>query len=126
MIRRPPRSTLFPYTPLFRSPRLRPRPPPSPGPRRGGYPRHRPPRRRTRLRAGQAALGRRTDPCAAALVPPPTHPLGGSRRHPRSVPQTRLRPDLLAPPADHKELGVLRALVVSRRLPPHWSCPLWR
>src|SRR3712207_8966214 len=30
MIRRPPRSTLFPYTTLFRSPRLRPRRSPSP------------------------------------------------------------------------------------------------
>src|SRR6266478_3903085 len=34
MIRRPPRSTLFPYTPLFRSCHHRPRPrPPAPGPR---------------------------------------------------------------------------------------------
>src|SRR6266511_1277034 len=32
MIRRPPRSTLFPYTTLFRSPRVRPSQPPSQGP----------------------------------------------------------------------------------------------
>src|SRR2546430_11273649 len=32
MIRRPPRSTLFPYTTLFRSPRPTPRPPPRRGP----------------------------------------------------------------------------------------------
>src|SRR5260370_18518532 len=36
MIRRPPRSTLFPYTTLFRSARLSPRPGPGPG-RRGGW-----------------------------------------------------------------------------------------
>src|SRR5205809_3735799 len=34
MIRRPPRSTLFPYTTLFRSPRLRPRRRQRPHPRR--------------------------------------------------------------------------------------------
>src|SRR2546425_4166510 len=41
MIRRPPRSTLFPYTTLFRSPARRPRPPCSARPRA-----YRPPRRR--------------------------------------------------------------------------------
>src|SRR5256885_12739101 len=43
MIRRPPRSTLFPYTTLFRSP-LAPAPPPEPaGPGAGGRDLHAPP-----------------------------------------------------------------------------------
>src|SRR5947209_10798100 len=46
MIRRPPRSTLFPYTTLFRSPR-RPRRPPR-GPSGGRRANHRPPRHQRR------------------------------------------------------------------------------
>src|SRR5687768_18226384 len=64
MIRRPPRSTLFPYTTLFRSRRGRcrpraahvgpdpPPPPPRPGPPTGTRPPCRPPRGRGRRRGG--------------------------------------------------------------------------
>src|SRR3712207_7082445 len=65
MIRRPPRSTLFPYTTLFRSSLLRARPEPPPGPAR------RPERgRRGRL--------------------PGAHPARGAHLHRREPPGRRL------------------------------------
>src|SRR5690348_17640009 len=53
MIRRPPRSTLFPYTTLFRSPAARPRRPPGvrAARRAPGRRVHAPPRRRARTRS---------------------------------------------------------------------------
>src|SRR3712207_7914844 len=65
MIRRPPRSTLFPYTTLFRSGPRRPR---QPHPRRPGPRRRQPPRpHRRRGRPGRAARGIRA---AAELASP--------------------------------------------------------
>src|SRR3712207_6904262 len=62
MIRRPPRSTLFPYTTLFRSrdaaSRRRPRPSARPARRRAAAARHLGPRR-LRRRGGHAAAPRR-------------------------------------------------------------------
>src|SRR3712207_8632074 len=57
MIRRPPRSTLFPYTTLFRSWEVRP-PAALLGPRRGPEPADRRPRSRAPDGAGAAALAR--------------------------------------------------------------------
>src|SRR3712207_7013124 len=57
MIRRPPRSTLFPYTTLFRSPPARPHPARHPRQTRGGHPR--PPRTRAAGRDGSTAAMRR-------------------------------------------------------------------
>src|SRR2546422_2892181 len=69
MIRRPPRSTLFPYTTLFRSPR------PEPGRRRevgdGGVP--------ADLRQAQAGL-RAHAPSTIAAVRPRTYPRAKSAR----------------------------------------------
>ena len=51
------------------------------------------------LRAAQparASLSNRAIPVAAALVPAAAHPLGDPRRHPRGLPQPRLRHHLLA------------------------------
>src|SRR3712207_7323070 len=63
MIRRPPRSTLFPYTTLFRSPTLsRALELPS----RASHPH---------------PAGRRADRCAAPPTPPTPDPTDGSRRH---------------------------------------------
>src|SRR3712207_7640652 len=70
MIRRPPRSTLFPYTTLFRSPAARPVRParrrarpgnrrglrPGPAPRRGGDADHRRDRKSTRLNSSHANI----------------------------------------------------------------------
>src|SRR5688572_31855729 len=63
MIRRPPRSTLFPYTTLFRSPlALPPSPPPPDRLRDGEHPglgRHRPPgsdRKSTRLNSSHSQI----------------------------------------------------------------------
>jgi len=49
---------------------------------------------------GRLSLGGRGSLCAVALVPPPAHPLGDPRRHPRSVPHPRLRHHLLATSED--------------------------
>ena len=48
-------------------------------------------------RAWAAPLGGRAVHRAAALVPAAADPLGDPRRHPRSLPQPRLRHHLLAP-----------------------------
>src|SRR3712207_8180269 len=67
MIRRPPRSTLFPYTTLFRSRHVRPRPP-----RRVGA------RARARRRAGRGVLRRGRDrPRRRPILPPRLHRDGG-------------------------------------------------
>src|SRR6266700_5095059 len=55
MLRRPPRSTLFPYTTLFRSPGLGRGAGPGPG-------------RRDRVRAPRGRGGRRQDPASAGTV----------------------------------------------------------
>src|SRR3712207_7660791 len=62
MIRRPPRSTLFPYTTLFRS--GRDRHPARPGPHRG--------------REGRAASGRKRDPSVTAESGPESSAAGYS------------------------------------------------
>src|SRR5258708_21937706 len=62
MIRRPPRSTLFPYTTLFRSPRVAPRVPGRRGPR---VPHARP--------AGADALGRRRSEEHTSELQSPDH-----------------------------------------------------
>src|SRR3712207_7177051 len=69
MIRRPPRSTLFPYTTLFRSPALQGR----------GAPRSRSPR----ARAGPTAPTPRGDPsaCSAEARPPGPAPAPRSEEH---------------------------------------------
>src|SRR5690606_13969826 len=66
---------------------------------------------RTRLRTRHPPVGGRADRGAAALVPPPTHPLGDSQRHPRSVHDPGMR-DQLLPPTDQMiiSLGVLRPI----------------
>src|SRR3989449_24691 len=86
MIRRPPRSTLFPYTTLFRSrraPALRPR---APGPRRGRPYRLALPRLAGRPRGvpggRRRARGRGVDPAA-----PDAHPAGLQRRRPGPLPR---------------------------------------
>src|SRR3712207_7389424 len=64
MIRRPPRSTLFPYTTLFRSPGaaeglpVRPALPGAPAARADADPRRRRPRRRPDASLGRAAVAR--------------------------------------------------------------------
>jgi transposase len=87
--------------------RLRQPPPTDPRPRR--HPRHRPTWHTAWLRPRHPPMGRGTHHRLVALVPPPTHPLGNPRRHPRSLPQPRLRPHLLAPTPTHPKLGVLNA-----------------
>src|SRR3712207_7742955 len=57
MIRRPPRSTLFPYTTLFRSLRPGPRPPPRGALAVGHVPGRRAPRPRARRRAAAQRRG---------------------------------------------------------------------
>ena len=54
-------------------------------------------RHRARLRPRHLPLGRGAHFRAAALVPSPADPLGDPRRHPRSLPQPRMRHHLLAP-----------------------------
>ena len=58
---------------------------------------------------GVLPLGGRAVHRAAALVPAAADPLGDPRRHPRGLPQPRLRHHLLAPPAEPLTLlGPLR------------------
>ena len=45
-----------------------------------------------RLRPGHPPLGRRAHHRLAARLPPPAHPLGTTRRHPRSLPRPRHLP----------------------------------
>src|SRR2546427_7778103 len=90
MIRRPPRSTLFPYTTLFRSRSLErgARPEPHGGARDRRVPARRDARRRARARARpHARAGRRACRQRAALPPRPPRaaaPLGSSTRSRRS------------------------------------------
>src|SRR5207302_11066770 len=56
MIRRPPRSTLFPYTTLFRSPPDRPTRPPGCAAERGGGKRARRDRKSTRLNSSHVKI----------------------------------------------------------------------
>src|SRR3989442_15302143 len=78
MIRRPPRSTLFPYTTLFRSQRVR-----------GGPPiLQRPPAGRRAVRAGPEARA----------VQGPGHRAAGGAFHPESVPPPALRGAVRGPP----------------------------
>src|SRR5262249_61059287 len=79
-----------------RGPRLYQRQAPRASPGEGHYARDRPPQHRTWLGSGRAPLGGGAIHRAAALVPPTADPLGDSRRHPRSLPQPRLRHHLLA------------------------------
>src|SRR6266581_8258383 len=89
MIRRPPRSTLFPYTTLFRSgllrlrgagPALRPRAGAAAGPghRRGGRPR---PWRGSAYRAGSVGCGRRS--AGMTITGQPSGQLGSEDTGPR-------------------------------------------
>ena len=71
-----------------------------------GQARHRPPRHRTRLRAGPLALGRREHLRLAAQPPAPRHALGTRPHHPYRLPDPRLRLHLLALPH-----GVLKPLL---------------
>src|SRR5262249_4458264 len=82
------------------------------------------------LRAGNTPLGGGADNRAAALVPPAAHPLGDPRRHPRSLPQPRLRHHLLAAPnqprtllgpLSRRPLGGDMEQLVSGLLPPRGS-----
>jgi len=62
-----------------------------------------------RLRTGQVPLRRGAGHRAVALVPAAADPLGGPPRHPRSIPEHRLRHHLLATPQDPRiVLGPLR------------------
>src|SRR5256884_123261 len=85
MIRRPPRSTLFPYTPLFRSGRAGPAPAPRRARRRRARPRSEPaPAWRTcRARRPRSSASRSTSP--RGTVPPPCR-----RRRRRDRKSTRL------------------------------------
>jgi transposase len=57
---------------------------------------------------GSVPVGGRGRLRAAALVPPPAHPMGDPRRHPRSIPHPRMRHHLLATtPQQRTLLGVL-------------------
>src|SRR5262245_13269929 len=67
---------------------------------RGHYPGDRPARYRARLGPGRTPLGGGAVRRAAALVPAAADPLGDPRRHPRGLPQPRLRHHLLAPTAE--------------------------
>jgi hypothetical protein len=67
---------------------------------------------------GHTPLGRRGRDRAAALVPPPAHPLGTPRRHPPSLDHPRLRHHLLATTHDLVLIRVLsRARITSARGP---------
>jgi hypothetical protein len=67
-----------------------------------GRARVRPASRHLQQVAGRAPADDRTDDRAAALVPPPAHPLGDPPRHPRGLHDPRRRHHLLATsPADH-------------------------
>lgn len=65
------------------------------------HPTHRATRHRARLRPRRTPLGRRGRDRAAALVPPPTHPLGAPRRHPPALHHPRLRQHLLEAAEHH-------------------------
>src|SRR2546428_12406755 len=82
MIRRPPRSTLFPYTTLFRSTEDAHLPRPGEAAGGGASCRRRAGRRHG---GGQTPAQARAAPGAALPAPPPPAPT----RHPRSVPPPR-------------------------------------
>src|SRR5206468_4149907 len=67
---------------------------------------------RARLRARAGALGRRALAPLVSPVPPPARPLRTPRRHPRSVLNDRLQPDLPQAPTPTKliVLGALKGL----------------
>src|SRR5439155_25485143 len=68
----------------------------------------------TRLRTGEAALGRGAHDRLAAPVPAPARPLRTPRRHPRSLPPGRRLPDL---PQTPQRPGFILLGALSR-LPP--------
>ena len=96
MIRRPPRSTLFPYTTLFRSAARRPRPHRALQPKRAPQPQPRRDARPWRRGTGDGCAGARA---LGSLAPRPAAlPCEGPRR-PRPQPAPALRPRGLRGPA---------------------------
>src|SRR5260370_19140540 len=99
MIRRPPRSTLFPYTTLFRSlrPAVQPHPRPprgqGPGAHREGRPQGRPQAPPPRILQGHAAPH---PPCPSAPQPPP--PRDPPRTHHPPPPATPAPAEAPPPP----------------------------